>query len=190
MGNTTGSLKGLGSGGPVEAAGTDATPSSRAGTLREHRVMILGILFVVDLLVTVVMLATDKNLQTDFGAVSPYYIHWYFLLATGVLDLVAALVLLGSIGMASRASPARSVPRWVVLAGLGWALLVIVGMLGILVTYSTVGFATMGDFEKYLFGVTAYPGSLSYIPWLYDLLLVLYFVTAGAAGFALMRRAA
>jgi hypothetical protein len=98
-------------------------------------------------------------------------------------------VILGSLSAASRATPPRSAPRWVVLAGLAWAVLVVVGMLGIVATYSQAGFSSPNAFAQYLFSVTASPGSLSYIPWLYDLLLAMYLVTVIGAGFAIRRGA-
>ncbi len=57
-------------------------------------------------------------------------------------------------------------------------MLAIVAMVGIVESWQAVGFSSMSEFEKYLFGTSAYPFVLSYIPWLYDLLLVAYVLTA------------
>ena len=143
-----------------------------------------GALLLADFVVAAVMLVTDKNLQTDFGAVAPYYLHWYGLLAMGVLDLLFALPLLAfwSPMMVQRTS--LSVRSRLVGAAFAWTVLAIVASLGIVVTYSQVGFSSAGQFAQYLFGVTAYPGAFSYIPGLYDLLVALYIVTAGAGALA------
>jgi hypothetical protein len=154
-----------------------STPAG-TGPLGEIRAALLGLLLLADFLVSVVMLATDKNLQTDFGRSLPYYAHWYGVLVMGVADLFGALAVFGNFsryGMRTMSSLRR---RWVALAGLGWSVLAVLALLGIATSYQQVGFANMGQFEQYLFGVTAYPGALSYIPWLYDLLLVLYVLTA------------
>jgi hypothetical protein len=45
---------------------------------------------------------------------------------------------------------------------------------GVVFTYSQVGFASAGDFANYLFGITYYGGDIRY---LYDLLLAVYAVT-------------
>jgi hypothetical protein len=173
----------------MDAASAAPVPPSTKGTLSHRRIVVVGGLLLVDLLLTVVMLATDKNLQTDFGSVSPYYLHWYLLLATGIIDLVAALVLLASAMMASRGTAARPVPRWIALGGLAWPLLVLIGMVGIIATWSQAGFSSANQFAQYLFQTTSYPGALSYIPWLYDLLLAMYVLTPIAAAFSAMRSA-
>jgi hypothetical protein len=151
------------------------------------RAALLGLLLLADFVVVLVMLATDKNLQTDFGRYSPYYIHWYGLLAMGVVDLFGALAVFGNFsryGMRTMSSTRR---RWVALAGLGWSVLSVLVLLGIVETYQQESFSNMGQFSQYLFGVTAYPGALSYIPWLYDLLLVLYILTALVAVVLVLR---
>jgi hypothetical protein len=159
-------------------SGSEERGSREARTLSPNRVAAFGGLLLLAFVVSVVMLLTDKNLQTDFGAQSPYYAHWYGVLAMGVLDLVVGLTLVASSVPSMRDRLSGSVRRGGVVAALAWTLVAIVVMVGIVTSYSMVGFSNMGQFESYLFGVTAYPGALSYIPWLYDLLLVVYVVAA------------
>lgn len=124
---------------------------------------------------SVLMLFTDKNLQTDFGAVtSGYFSHWYVVAAMAAADFVGAGLLLG---LRSR----RAVKLGVVGAGGFFAV-----SLAVILTYAQVGFATPLDFAQYLFGMTYYGGDLRY---LYDALLATYFGTfvAGVVGLALTR---
>jgi hypothetical protein len=119
--------------------------------------------FFLAFVVSVVMLVTDKNLQTDFGVVtSGYYLHWYLLLGTAILDLVGALVLVF----------VRS--RTVFKLGTIVSGLLAVFLVGAVFTYSQVGFPSAGDMANYLFGVTYYGGDIRY---LYDLLLLVYVAT-------------
>src|SRR5271169_3170762 len=105
--------------------------------------------FFLAFVVTVIMLATYKNLQTDFGAVtSGYYLHWYILLATAVLDLLGTLVL----------AFVRS--RTVFKLGTLVSGLLAVFLLGAVFTYHQVGFASASDMANYLFGVTYYGGDI------------------------------
>ncbi len=154
----------------------DTTPRGLAAAV--------GLLLLVDFLLAVVMLATDKNLQTDFGASSPYYAHWYGVLALAVVTLLAALAVLSlaSPMMTMRMPKAR--PSMVLFAALGWSVIVILAMVGIVESYSQVGFSSASEFSKYLFGTSAYPGALSYIPWLYDAMLGLFVLTAIVAAAA------
>ena len=46
--------------------------SNEAETVTERRVLAFGALLLVDMVLSIVMLLTDKNLQTDFGAQSAY----------------------------------------------------------------------------------------------------------------------
>jgi hypothetical protein len=146
-----------------------------------------GVLLLVDFVIVLVMLGTDKNLQTDFGAVSPYYAHWYGLLAEGIVDLIVALGLLSllAVPMMRDRSP-RSRRRLVMLAVI-WPIIAILAMVGIVTSWQQVGFRSMSQFSQYLFQTTPYPGALSYIPWLYDLLLAAYVVTALVGVLALLR---
>lgn len=159
---------------------TAAPPSDRP-------LAVFGLLLLVDLILSVVMLATDKNLQTNFGAQSPYFVHWYGVLAMAVLDLVGGLLFLALAMPAAAAKVPRSVRRGLVTAGLVYTIVAILAMVGIVSSYSQVGFSSMSQFAQYLFGVTAYPGALAYIPGLYDALLVTYLVTAIVGVFAVMR---
>lgn len=152
--------------------------------MTENRVAALGLLLLIDFVLAVVMLVTDKNLQTDFGAQSPYYLHWYGVLVMGVVDLLLALVLLAFSSLPVLTSMSASVRRGVVIGALAWAALAIVAMLAIVATYGQVGFSTASQFAQYLFSVTPYPGALSYIPWFYDLTLAMYVVTAAVGALA------
>ncbi len=137
-----------------------------------------ALLLLADVVVSVVMLATDKNLQTDFGIQSPYYLHWYGVLAMAVLDLLLALALLAYSTVPMLQQMKISVRKGVVTGALAWTVIAILAMVGIVSSYSQVGFPNANQFAQYLFGVTPYPGALSYIPWLYDLLLAMYVLTA------------
>ncbi len=112
---------------------------------------------------SVLMLATDKNLQTNFGAVSNgYFLHWYVVAATAAADLVGAALLLT---LRSRTS--------VKLGTVGSGLLVVL-FLGVVLTYQQVGFGSESDFAQYLFGITYFGGDIRY---LYDALLATYIGT-------------
>jgi len=132
--------------------------------------------FVLAFVISVVMLITDTNLQTNFGTVSMYYAHWYVVLGTAVADLVGAALLLT---LRSRTA--------VKLGVIGSGLLVVL-FLAVIATYSQVGFTSAGDFANYLFGVTYYGGDIRY---LYDVLLATYIATFlwGVAGLAISRNA-
>jgi len=161
--------------------------SEGEGNLSGGRVGAFAVLLLVDLLLVLVMLGTDKNLQTDFGAVAPYYAHWYGLLFEGIIDLLVAAALLATVALPALKGRAVSSRRGVVLVGLLWTVLALVAMVAIVETYQQVGFSSASQFSQYLFGTTAYPGALSYIPWLYDLLLSMYVVTALVGVVALAR---
>jgi hypothetical protein len=165
----------------------DTTASAAAGTMNNRRVALFGVVLLVELVLVVVMLVTDKNLQTDFGTQSPYYYHWYGVLAMGVVDLLLALGLLGTSSMRASKSMSPAAQRRLVMSALAWTVIAIVAMVGIVATYSQVGFSTPGQFAQYLFGVTPYAGAQSYLPWLYDLMLALY-VVATAVGALAMRQ--
>lgn len=128
--------------------------------------MIVGVLFVIDFIVTLLILFTDNNLQTDFGTASKYFLHWYGLLVTAIIAIIGGAIVF--------AKPSKAVYTTGLIGSIILALFLILDVF----TYSMVGFATMSDFATYLFGVAKYPGSLSYIPGLYDALLVLYIITA------------
>jgi hypothetical protein len=152
---------------------------SEAWTLSRGRVGAFALLLLVDFVIVAVMLATDKNLQTDFGTVqSGYYFHWYGLLVEGILDLIVAVAVVSTISLSAMKRQSFSSRKYVVIGGLGWTVVAILAMLGIVFTYQQVGFSSMTEFAKYLFGTTAYAGVGSYIPWLYDLLLAAYILTA------------
>lgn len=134
---------------------------------------IYGGFFFVAFALSVVMLLTDKNLQTDFGTMSSgYYFHWYVVLVTAVADVLGAvlLVLLAS--------------RLTLKAGfLGSSVLALVFLADIF-TYSSVGFPSAGDFANYLFGVTYFGNDIRY---LYDAILGVYLASAVFGVVALLK---
>lgn len=126
---------------------------------------------------SIVMVTTDTNLQTNFGTVtSGYYFHWYVVLGTAVADVVGAVLLL----------LVRSRTAFTV-GVIGSGLLVAI-FLGDVLAYSQVGFSSASAFANYLFGITYYGGDVRY---LYDLLLAVYIATFlfGLVVLALTRRA-
>ncbi len=149
-------------------------------------------LLLLDVILMLVMLGTDKNLQTDFGATAQYYLHWYGVLLLGVVTLVLAALILATGGRSGSKGNTTSLGRTSLVAGAAWSFVAIIAMVGILATYKQVGFASASLFAQYLFGVSAYPGTLSYIPWLYDLLLGMFLVSAivGVAAVVQDRRGA
>jgi len=137
--------------------------------------VVYGLAFLVAAALSVVMLVTDKNLQTDFGTMSSgYYVHWYAVLGMAVIDVLGAGVLIA----------VRS--RTVVKVGVIGSGLFAVALVAAVLTYAQVGFASPTEFANYLFGVTYYGG---YIRYLYDALLAAYVGTfaLGAAGLAFTR---
>ncbi|MFG1546005.1 MAG: hypothetical protein AAE976_05840 [Thermoplasmataceae archaeon] len=135
----------------------------------------VGILLLIDFAITITILFTDKNLQTDFGVVKPYFIHWYGLLITGIVDIIGAGIIF-----------ARPTGRNSAIAAVGTALLAVF-LIADIATYSMVGFTSASSFATYLFGFSKFKGSLPYIPGLYDVLFAFYIVTSGVA-FALHRK--
>ena len=164
----------------------DASSPSAVGPSANRRGMLFGGLLVVAFVVTFVMLVTDKNLQTNFGAQSPYYFHWYGALAMGVLDLLVGLAIVATSSRSFPRMESKSTRRVGVIGGLAWTTLALAATVGIVATYAQVGFPSAGEFARYLFGISAYPGALSYIPGLYDVLVVLY-VLAAACGVLALR---
>lgn len=124
----------------------------------------MAFLYALSFIVIVVILFTDRNLQTDFGSVQPYFYHWFGLLATGIIDLIGVFILVLKPG------------RRVVLTSLSVSIIMVVFLLADTLAYSSVGFSTLQSFATYLFGVTRYQGNMNYIPGLYDILLALYVV--------------
>ena len=125
-----------------------------------------GTLFIVAFVVAVIILLTDKNLQTDFGIHTRYFIHWYGMLVIAIVALIAGAILL------------TTKKRNLGLAGTMGSAFIALFLVGDLATYSQAGFTSVSQFATYLFGVTKYPGSLSYIPGMYDLLFILFVLTA------------
>ncbi len=125
-------------------------------------------LIYVAFVVTLVVLFTDKNLQTNFGIVtSGYFLHWYGLLVTAVIDVVGASILI------------VKKSRGLSLAGAIGTLLLAIFLVLDMFTYSMVGggfFTSYSQFGSYLFGISKLKGSLSYIPGLFDVLFAVYVV--------------
>lgn len=133
----------------------------------------VGLLFIIDFLITIVILFTDNNLQTDFGSVPKYFIHWYGLLSTAIIDIIGAGIVFSRPGRGAYA------------AGFAGSALLALFLILDTLTYSMVGFSSITSFATYLFGFTKYHGSLSYIPGLYDILLIFYFITAIVSAYAM-----
>jgi len=146
--------------------------------MKARLVGVFGGLLLLDFVLLLVMLATDKNLQTDFGAVSSYYLHWYGVLALAVVTLLSGIAVLGTLTPSMSKESMFTRNRYSLIAATVWAWLAIVAMVAVVATYKQVGFSSASQFAQYLFGVSAYPGALSYIPWLYDLLLALFIISA------------
>lgn len=134
---------------------------------------IVGFLLVIDFVITMVILFTDKNLQTDFGIVKPYFVHWYGLLVTAIIDIIGAGIII--------AKPAGG---YVKVGTIGSSLLAVF-LVADLATYKMVGLSSVSQFATYLFGFSHYPGALSYIPGLYDVLFIFYIITAVVGALAL-----
>lgn len=127
-------------------------------------------------LITVVILFTDKNLQTDFGLVtSGYFYHWYGLFLTAIVDVAGASLLIVF----------RS--RGLSVAGTAGTSILAAFLVLDVFTYSMVagGSFTMSGFADYLFGFTNYAGALSYIPGLYDILIAVYVIASIVGVFAI-----
>ena len=92
----------------------------------------------------------------------PYFIHWYGLLITGIVDIIGAGIIL-----------ARPTGRNSTIAAVGTALLAVF-LIADIATYSMVGFTSASSFATYLFGFSKFKGSLPYIPGLYDVLFAFY----------------
>jgi hypothetical protein len=135
-----------------------------------------GALFIVAFIVAVVILLTDMNLQTDFGIHARYFIHWYGMLVIAIVALIAGIILL------------TTKKRSLGLAGTIGSALIAMFLVGDLATYSQVGFTSVAQFATYLFGITKYPGTLSYMPGMYDLLLILFILAAIAGAISLRRK--
>ena len=139
--------------------------------------MVYSIPFFVAAGLSVLMLFTDKNLQTDFGTVSSgYFDQWYLILATALADVIGGALLLV---LRSRRAVLMGVVGSGLLAGL---------LLGGIFTYQQVGFASASQMANYLFGITYYGGDIRY---LYDVLLATYLATflGGAVGLLATRSA-
>lgn len=147
----------------------------RRGTMtdRSNVAVYYSLPFFLAFALSVVMLLTDANLRTDFGAMGTgFYLHWDVVLATALADLVGAVLLLL---VRSR----TSIKGGVVGSGLLLAVFV-----GDILTYKEVGFSSASAFAQYLLGITYYGGDIRY---LYDVLLVVY-AAAFVAGLATLAR--
>jgi hypothetical protein len=119
--------------------------------------------FVVAAALSILMLATDTNLQTNFGSTPKYFIHWYAVLGMAIADFIGIGLLLGL----------RS--RLAIKLGVIGSALLSVAMVAVVFTYMQVGFSSAGAFANYLFGVTYSGGDIRY---LYDALLGVDIATA------------
>jgi hypothetical protein len=146
--------------------------------MKDRRVLAFGLFLILDFLLTLVMLATDKNLQTDFGAHPAYYVHWYAGLGEAIIDLLAGLAVIAYVAVPSFQRMSLRQRKGAVYGAFVWTILVILASVGVVETYQQVGFASANDFAQYLFQGTTYPYTQPYIPWLYDVILVFYLVTA------------
>lgn len=137
--------------------------------------LIYGLMFLAAGILSVVMLGTDKNLQTDFGTVSSgYFLHWYGVLAMSIVDFLGAALLF-----------LRRSRTMIKLGTIGSGLLTLANV-GVILTFAQVGFSSATSFAQYLFGITYYGGDVRY---LYDVLLAVYLVTflSGAVSLATTR---
>lgn len=134
-----------------------------------------AIVYVLCLISTILILYTDRNLQTDFGSTKPYFIHWYGMVTIAVVEVIAIIILL------IRGS--RSTLR---ASAIGSSILAIF-LIADIFTYRMAGFNSPQQFATYLFGITRYDNSTSYVPGLYDVLFVLLIITAIASVFSLRK---
>ncbi len=131
---------------------------------------VMASMLALNFVVTVVILLTDRNLQNDFGLYTGagYFIHWYGLLITGIIDIIGAGLII--------VKPSRLFLR----LGAAWAAFMTAFTIGDMFLYSEVGFTGsngLSQFASYLFGLSKYPGTENYIPGLYDLLVAIYALT-------------
>jgi len=110
---------------------------------------------------SLLILITDRNLQTDFGATKPYYYHWY-----GLLLLTFITLLGGSFTLIKNERTSRIIPV------LGSLIPLIFILVDVFFLYGTVGFHNPDQFATYLFGLSKYPDTLSYLPGLFDIYTV------------------
>lgn len=122
--------------------------------------------FLVQFLITLVILLTDMNLRNDFGIYtgSGYFIHWWGLLVTAVVDVIGVGLLI--------LKPTRTVFK----IGSGWSIFMVAFLFGDILLYKEVGFSTPTQFADYLFGFSKYPSTESYYPGLYTILAAIYII--------------
>jgi hypothetical protein len=142
---------------------------------RSRSFKIQGIFLLLAFVVALSILLTDKNLQTDFGIQHPYFIHWYGMLVIAIVSLIGGAILLVSTG------------KMMGMAGTIGSSLLALFLVADVATFSQVGFKYASQFATYLFGISKYPGTLSYVPGLYDLLLVLFILAAVSGAISLRR---
>jgi len=142
---------------------SDSMNTTTSGRSGRSWSVIFGLLILFDFLLMAAMLATDKNLQTNFGSSQPYYAHWYGLLAEGILTLLVAFSVIGNALAPSMWAQRPRRVKAVVLGGLVWVILALLADLAIVFTWSQVGFPSMSQFAMYLYD-TASPAAGGYIP--------------------------
>lgn len=135
-----------------------------ANTLRRYSAY-FSVLFFIQFLITLIILTSDQNLQTDFGTVPKYFLHWYGMLVSGIVDIIAFVILI------------FTAKRLFIGLGVIWGAFMAVFQVADILTASSLNVGlTESQFATYLFGFSKYPGALPYIPGLYDVLFAIYIV--------------
>jgi hypothetical protein len=129
------------------------------------KLVFTSVLLFIITVIALIILITDKNLQTDFGAVKPYYYHWYGLLFLAIFTFVCGILTLSKNSRLSRYSSI-----------LGGVIPLIFIIIDVFILYKSVGFYSYIQFAQYLFGISRYPYSLPYIPGLFDVYTALLFL--------------
>ncbi|MHB8361156.1 MAG: hypothetical protein ACYDDC_05060 [Thermoplasmataceae archaeon] len=126
----------------------------------------LGMLLLIDFIVTLTILITDNNLKNDFGIYkgSGYFYHWYGLMITGILDLIGAIILF------------IKPQKIFLMLGAIWSIIMIAFTVGDIFQYKSVGFSNASQFASYLFGLSKFPGAEPYYPGLFDILVGIYVI--------------
>ncbi|MEM0158512.1 MAG: hypothetical protein QXV22_05240 [Thermoplasmataceae archaeon] len=130
-----------------------------------RKLLSLGVLFVLDFLVSLIILLTDRNLRTDFGTITHgYFLHWYGMLAISIISIIGGII--------SFSNGSKKVAT----AGAIGSLLILLFLFADVLTAPTLGL-TYSYFASYLFGFPPFFSASGYIPGLYDILVVLYLLT-------------
>ncbi len=143
-------------------------------------VMIQSLIIYIAFIITLVILFTDHNLMNDFGIkiymFEGYFLHWWGLLITGIIDVIGASILL-----------LYHTKKLVKVGIIGTSLLALFQVLDIF-TYSMLKAGlTASQFATYLFGFSKYPSTEPYIPGMYDILLIVYIIASITGVFVLSK---